>query len=430
MLKKLKKSQWEEDLQQFLDQFQTPPRLRLVGFHPVQLPIVISEAHVKMHSVQDYSVLSLLILRLFDAGISSPDAIQSICGLSAETVRIYIEKEKFILEHIDPETDLLTDLGRETLKANENVQDGKVQSCQYYDSVLRVHIDPLTASLIPQYLEREQPDNFEPDPEIGDFLKPRESADVDETFRKELRDRLLGEINSRKEEYVTLDAIQNGDILNSVTAFRPIRIFYRWGYLAKFEGMRSPMIVLTGKLAVDTVNAESNAAGVKTRFVSMPIALSVSDCAYLNRNGIFFDRVLQREDSCFEELIEATQGMVLTMPKTAGEDLPTEPDEPEDEDFYNEDPVMAAVDAEHFDAEADDSLEADPDEEEDQEDDEVDCDLFDDDYEDDYTDDEEDDEYDEDEDLFADDSYCTGLDFTNSAKRTDDEDLFAGDKDV
>lgn len=427
MLKKLKKSQWEEHLQQFLDQFQTPPRLQLVGFHPVQLPIIISEAHVKMHSVQDYSVLSLLILRLFDAGITSPDVIQSICGLSAETVRIYIEKEKFILEHIDPETDLLTDLGRETLKANENAQDGKVQSCQYYDSVLRVHIDPLTASLIPQYLEWEQPDNFEPDPEIGDFLKPRESADVDETFRKELRNRLLGEINSRKEEYVTLDAIQNGDILNSITAFRPIRIFYRWGYLAKFEGMRSPMIVLTGKLAVDTVNAESNAAGVKTRFVSMPVALSVSDCAYLNRNGIFFDRVLQREDSCFEELIEATQGMVLTMPETAGEDLPTEPDEPEDEDFYDEAPVMAAVDAEHFDAEADDSLEADPDEEEDQEDDEVDCDLFDDDYEDDYTDDEEDDE---DEDLFADDSYCTGLDFTNSAKRTDDEDLFAGDKDV
>lgn len=314
MLHKQKNAKWREDLALFLDNFQSKPSLVLESFHPVQLPVVISEAHVKIHSVQDYSVLSLLILRLFDAGISSPETIQSICCLSAETVRIYIEKEKFILEHIDPQTNTLTALGRETLAANENLQGGKAQSCQYYDSVLRVHIDPLTASLIPQYLEWELPDNFEPNQDAGDFLKPRESASVDETFRKELRDRLLKEINTRKEEYVNFDTIQNGDILNSVTAFRPIRIFYRWGYLAKFKGMRTPMIVLSGKLSVETVNAESTAAGVQTRFVAMPIALSRRDQSYLKSHGITFERVLVRDDDVFDELIGMTKDMELTLP--------------------------------------------------------------------------------------------------------------------
>lgn len=316
MMDKLKNSEWEAHLQLFMENFGTSPELELECFHPVQLPVVVSEAYALMHSVQDYSVLSLLILRLFDAGVCSPEAIQSICGLSAETVRIYIDREKRILEHIDPETDELTELGRETLEANEDAEDGKVLSCQYFDASLRVHIDPLTASLIPQYLEWELLDNFEPNQDAGDFLLPRESADVDEAFRKELRERLINEINRRKEEYVTLDAIQNGDILNTIHAFRPVRIFYRWGYLAKFEGMRAPMIVLTGKLGVETVNAKSNAAGVKRRDVVMPVALAESDKEYLASHGIWFDRVISRDDECFDELIDATSDMILTMPSS------------------------------------------------------------------------------------------------------------------
>lgn len=314
MLYKLKDSLWREHLGQFLENFQTPPKLKLVGFHPVQLPVVISEAYVKQRSVQDYSVLSLLILRLFDAGIRSPEAIRSVCGLSAETVRIYIEKEKYILEHIDPATGELTAMGRETLLANEDLQEGKARSCQYYDSVLRLHIDPLTASLIPQYLEWELPDNFEPNPEAGDFLRPRANAGVDDAFREDLRERLKDEINKRKEEYVTLDAFQNGDILEHVTALRPIHIFYRWGYLAKFQGMLVPMIVLTGRLFEENVNAKTLAEGVKRQAVAMPIALAASDQAYLESHGIRFDKVLVREDKCFFELAMDTQGMNLTMP--------------------------------------------------------------------------------------------------------------------
>ena len=314
MLNKLKDSLWREHLQQFLENFQTPPKLKLVGFHPVQIPVVISEAYVRVRSVQDYSVLSLLILRLFDAGIRSPEAIRSICGLSAETVRIYIEKEKYILEHIDPKTGALTAMGKETLLANENLRDGKAQSCQYYDSVIRVHIDPLTASLIPQYLEWELPDNFEPNSEAGDFLKPRASASVDEVFRQDLQERLLSEINDRKEEYVLKDAIQNGNILDSVTALRPIRIFYRWGYLAKFEGMRMPMLVLTGRISLDNMNTESVAAGEKSRSVVMPVALAASDQVYLESHRIRFDKVLVRDDRCFREFAKAIAGMALTVP--------------------------------------------------------------------------------------------------------------------
>lgn len=334
MLNKLEKSLWEKHLQQFMEQFQTPPSLKLVSFHPIQLPIVIAEAHVRQRSVQDFSVLSLLILRLFDAGISNPEAIQSICGLSEETVRRYITDAMYVQGQIDPTTNRLTEMGRETLEANENVQDGKVQSCQYYDSSIRVHVDPITASLIPQYLEWELVDNYVPNQEAGDFVKPRKSADVDESFRKELRERLVKEINKRKEEYVTLDAIQNGDILNNVNAFLPLRIFYRWGYLAKFEGMKYPMIALTGRLSVDRVNAESNAAGVRSREVVMPIALAGSDQEYLSGCGITFDRVISRDDECFDELSRVAGKIRLTLPDSDGEEPLYDPDDDDEDGIF------------------------------------------------------------------------------------------------
>lgn len=317
MIKKLKRETWEEHFSLFQQNFPTPPQLELEGFHPVQLPIVISEAYVRLRSVQDYSVLSLLILRLFDAGIYDPAAIQRISGLSAETVKIYLEKEMVMLEHIDPETNRLTELGRETLRLNNDPQQTKVQSYQNFDSVVRVHIDPLTGSLIPQYLEWEQMDNFEPDPELGDFLRPRESASVDEVFREELRHRLVKEINERKDEYNTLDSMKNGDILNHLDQFNPIHIFYRWGYLVKYAGMRGPMIVLSGRRTVENVNANSIAAGVKPQVVLVPIAISDSDHAYLRQHGVTFDQVMVRDDDCFDELNEAAEDIDLTLPDCA-----------------------------------------------------------------------------------------------------------------
>lgn len=320
MINQLSREKWLEHQKLFLEGFSAPPKLELVAFHPVQLPVVISEAYVKLNSVQDYSVLSLLILRLFDAGIHSMDAIRRISGLSAETVRIYIEKEMYLLEHIDPKTNQLTELGRQTLALNADPNSEKARSCQNFDSVLRLHIDPLTASLIPQYLEWEQPDNFEPNPAFGDFLKPRASASIDEVFRRELRERLTQEINQRKDEYTSLDTFKNADILNHVERLHPILIFYRWGYLAKFKGMRCPLIVLTGRRSIENVNADSVAAGVKNQLVAIPIAISKSDHAYLKRHGVLLDRAMVRDDDCFEELQEAVAALELTLPSDDGED--------------------------------------------------------------------------------------------------------------
>lgn len=314
MLHKIKKTVWLQDLQRFMENFESPPKLELECFHPVQLPVVITEAHVKMRTVQDYSVLSLLILRLFDAGIRTPEAIQSISGMSLETVKAYIQKEQLLLEHIDPKTNELTELGRMTLAANTDLQGDKAMSCQHYDSVLRVHIDPLTASLIPQYLEWELADNITPNEDAGDFLNPRETAPTDPDFLRELNTRLLADINGRMEEHVSCDAVKNGNILDSITAFRPIRIFFRWGYLAKFAGMTRPMIVFSGKKTVDNINADSVVSGVQNQFVTVPIALAQSDKDYLAENGIIFHKVLQRSDDCFDALIEMTRNMNLTLP--------------------------------------------------------------------------------------------------------------------
>lgn len=323
MLNKLNDSRWLQDLQRFMENFETPPALELEYFHPMQLPVVITEAHVKMRSVEDYSVLSLLILRLYDAGIRTPEAIQSISGMSLETVESYIKKEKLFLEHIDANGEL-TELGRLTLEANQGLEGRQAKSHQHYNSVIRVHIDPLTASLIPQYLEWELGDNITPNEEAGDFVLPRASAPNDEDFLEALNTRLVTEINERMDEHVYCDTVKNGNILDSVLKLHPIRIFYRWGYLAKFQGMRYPMIVYTGKRSVTNVNADSVAKGVKTTFVAMPIALSEYDRAYLAQNGISFEKVLTRKDDCFEELHAVVKDRTLTMPPREQSEEPAE----------------------------------------------------------------------------------------------------------
>lgn len=330
MIHKLKNSQWLQDLQRFMENFDAPPSLELEYFHPMQLPVVITEASVQMRTVQDYSVLSLLILRLFDAGIRDPLAIQSISGMSLQTVNAYIEKEKFLLEHIDRKTEQLTQLGRLTLEANQNLQGRAAKSHQLYNCVIRIHIDPLTASLIPQYLEREWGDNITPNEEAGDFILPRKDAPTDETFLEELNTRLLTDINARMDEHVYCDTVKNGDVLSSVNKLCPIRVFYRWGYLAKFRGMRYPMVVYSGKRSVTNVNADSVARGVQSTFVMMPIALSQWDHAYLAANGISFHKVLQRSNECFDPLLEIVAGREMTMPT---EQLEDEIAPPEDEDM-------------------------------------------------------------------------------------------------
>ena len=344
MIHKLKNSQWLQDLQRFMENFDSPPALELEYFHPMQLPVVITEASVQMRTVQDYSVLSLLILRLFDAGIRDPLAIQSISGMTLQTVNSYIQKEKILLEHIDPKTEELTQLGRLTLEANESQDGGSAKSHQHYKCMIRIHIDPLTASLIPQYLEREWGENITPNEEAGDFILPRENAPTDESFLTELNTRLVADINERMDEHIYCDTVKNGDILSSVDELRPIRIFYRWGYLAKFRGMRYPMVVYSGKRSVSNVNADSVAKGVTTTFVVMPIALSKWDHDYLAENGIVFHKVLQRNNECFDALLEMVEGKEMTLPSEEQDDTSASTEEEEIEslaepDWDDADPV-------------------------------------------------------------------------------------------
>ena len=307
----------EEDLARFLKNFPDPLPLELQYFRPVQWPIVVAEARVRIRSVQDYGVLSLLILRLFDAGITSEEAICSISGMSAETVHSYVDKEMYLLEHIDPETGKLTDLGRETLRLNgESTQ--KPQSCQMFDSAVRIHVEPVTASLVPQYLEWELLKNIQPEASEGDYVLPPADVLTDEDFLYQLNGRLVEELNGRKDEHVQADALKNGDVIDNITDIRPLRLFFRWAYLAKFAGMRYPMLLLSGKLSAENTNAHTKAAGVRRETVIRPVNLAQTDKEFLEELGMLPENALARPDACFEGLEEEFDR--LTFEEEAEED--------------------------------------------------------------------------------------------------------------
>lgn len=300
MLHKIQYNQWQADLQRFMDHFQTPPKLALECFHPVQLPVVICEARINVSTVELSDPLSLLILRLYDAGIRTPEAIQSFCGLRLETVRACIHKEQFAFGHIDPATNTLTALGLQTLTANAGLPDYQARCCRNYETSLRLHIDPTTTSLIPTHLEQEAWQQVSANQNAGDFLLPRENAPMDQAFLQELNARLLADISQQLDKNTHCDAVESGNLIDSITDFRPIHIFYRWGYLVKFVGMSFPMLVFSGE----------------------PIVLSRSDKFYLQRNGIHFPNVPQRSDECFADLQEMIRDMTLTLPPEDPADWP------------------------------------------------------------------------------------------------------------
>jgi hypothetical protein len=135
-----------------------------------------------------------------------------------------------------------------------------------------------------------------------------------EDFIRELNQRLVTELNERKEEHVLADSLKNGNVIQDIESVQPIHIFFRWGYLAKFVGMRYPMLVFSGKLTTENTNAHTKASGFRGEKVLLPVNISASDKAFLESVDMLPEKVLSRGDSCFYDLEDVSFGIDLTLP--------------------------------------------------------------------------------------------------------------------
>ena len=297
MAKKTSRQIRKESEDLFLSRFNGEPPLKLLFFHTFLCPVAMAEVMVKEHIVEDFGALELLVLRLYEAGFHSVKEISSLSGMKEVMIERTLNNEVMVYQHIDNETGAITDMGRKTLEENEI---GNAVSHTMYDTPRRMQIEAATGTVIPGYLEEDVNYMKQILEERADGVVPVQFVNFDE----ELRD----EINSRLLEYKHMDILNEGDTIVSIDKLHTTQIFYRWAYLAKFEGMKYPMIVFCGYKSIDHMNANSIKNKKYGKRIAIPLSISETDDMYLKEKGINFDDVLVRKDSVFEYLLDKTSG--------------------------------------------------------------------------------------------------------------------------
>jgi len=300
MAKKTAKEIRKESEYLFLSNFNGEPPLKLLYFHTFLCPVAVAEVMVKEHIVEDFEALELLVLRLYDAGFHSAKEIASLSGMKEVMIERALNNEVMVYHHINNETGAITEMGLKTLDENAS---GNAVSHIMYDTPRRMQIEAATGTVIPGYLEEDVKYMKQILEERADGVVPVQSVNFDE----ELRD----EINSRLLEYKHMDILNEGDTIVSIEKLHTTQIYYRWAYLAKFEGMTYPMIIISGYKSIDSINARSIKNKKYGTKVAIPLSISETDYKYLEENGINFDGVLVRKDTAFDYLLEKTSEFSL-----------------------------------------------------------------------------------------------------------------------
>jgi hypothetical protein len=252
---------------------------------------------VKEHIVEDFEALELLVLRLYDAGFRTVGAISALSGMKEVMIERALSNEVMVYHHIDNETGEITEMGRKTLEENA---DGNAVSHTMYDTPRRMQIEAATGTVIPGYLECDVKYMKQILEEYVDGVVPVQSVNFDEELRTEINNRLL--------EYKHMDILNEGDTIVSIDRLHTTQIYYRWAYLAKFEGMRYPMIVIPGYKSIENMNAGSIKNKNYGEKIAIPLSISETDNEFLKSNGMYFEDVLVRKDEAFEYLSEKTSG--------------------------------------------------------------------------------------------------------------------------
>ena len=178
----------QEALALFRTNFPRPAELDIEYFHAFMCPIAIAEASVREYIVEDFDVLQLLALRLYDAGFRDPQVLASLSGMRLEMAEKALESEIKIAGHIDPQTGEITETGKMTLEANRS---GEAKSHVIYNTARKLQIEAATGTVIPAFLEdrEEYMEHFLRDDRDG--IVPIPAVEQDAELLREINDRLM-----------------------------------------------------------------------------------------------------------------------------------------------------------------------------------------------------------------------------------------------
>ena len=275
-------------------------------FCPFMCPVAMAEALVDEEIYEDYGVLELLILRLYALGIRDVQELADLSGMPLRMIERVLFNEEFVYHHIDStKQSPITETGRKTIEENqlgnengESSQKGP-RSYSMYETIRRMHIEAATGTVIPGYLECDLRYMRSILPENLDGIVPRESVDMDKELEREINARLL--------EYKHKDILNEGDTIRKIRKIHSSRIMYRWACLARFEGMRYPMVVMEGRRYVDKLNMNSLRQNKFGYSVAVPLSVAEADKEWLLAHGFDLENVIIRSSEKFDYLEETTQ---------------------------------------------------------------------------------------------------------------------------
>lgn len=283
-------------------------------------PVAMAEALVDEYIYEDYGVLELLVLRLYDLGIRDAHELADLSGMPLNMIEKVLLNEELVYHHIDShQVNPITEMGRKTLEENRpgtgtEKENHGPRSHSMYATVRKMHIEAATGTVIPGYMECELKHMRAVMPDNVDGVAPRESVAMDEELRTE--------INNRLQEYKHMDILNEGDTIRGIKELRSTRILYRWACLARFEGMRYPMIVMQGRSSVDKLGMDSLRGRRYGEPVAIPLSVAEADRSWLEDHGFRMDNILVRSSEKFEYLENMTQSFGIQAAAELVEDAP------------------------------------------------------------------------------------------------------------
>lgn len=275
-----------KDFQKSCPQFFVKHKLERFQFF--YYPVSIAEVDVKEYIIEEYESVELLVLQLFDAGLTNAKDIHTLTGLDKLLITRIIDNERFVYGHIESGSNALTEMGKKTLEENSNSKGEQVIQHALYDVKREIQIEALTGTVIPYGCETNKKRLVFNVADGYSRILPRETVQIDAELTREIRERL--------DEYKHYDILNDGETIRDFGPIRTREVRYGRAFLAEFKGLIHPMIIIEGYRF-------DKEEGRRVKFYT-PTALSASNARELKKDGVKLEEYLVRADKYFQYLME------------------------------------------------------------------------------------------------------------------------------
>ncbi|PJI06845.1 MULTISPECIES: hypothetical protein [Clostridium] len=239
-------------------------------------PISIANVEALEYTRAEFESIELLILKLYDAGLHTAEAINEVTALDKKLVRKMLTLEENAYKHI--KDGKLTELGQISLKERINHV--------IYEVVKEIEFDAVTGSIIRHELEQRKDKLFKGANFKGDTAVPQKIIEVDEKVKNEITNRL--------DEYKHAEIGVLDKNIKEIIDVKTSTLRYTRAYAVEFENLIDPMIILKGRI----FNKEKKVPTI----IWKPISISLSNCNYLKSINCDTTYYIVRDDAHFEYL--------------------------------------------------------------------------------------------------------------------------------